>query len=67
MLHAADETEAAKAEMEAKIEKLTAEVAKIKKMKRASAKAAAESMEKANAMMARLASEGAQDCLVQIT
>ena len=46
--------------MEAKIEKLTAEVAKVKKQKRASAKLAAESMEKANAMMASIAEEGAQ-------
>ena len=54
----ADEAEKTKAEMEAKIEKLTAEVAKVKKQKRASAKLAAESMEKANAMMAKLAEEG---------
>jgi hypothetical protein len=66
VLNVADETEAAKAEMQAKIEKLTAEVAKVKKMKRASAKAAAESMEKANALMARLADEGALECPVQI-
>lgn len=54
----ADEAEKTKAEMEAKVAKLTAEVAKVKKQKRASAKLAAESMEKANAMMAKLAEEG---------
>ena len=58
--------------MEAKIAKLTAEVEKVKKQKRASAKMAAEAMEKANTMMATLAERGdsatqaMQDRVVQL-
>ena len=54
----ADAAEAAKSEMEAKVAKLTAEVEKVRKQKRASAKLAAEAMEKANTMMATLAEQG---------
>ena len=60
---AADSSIAEKEALQTKIESLEAEVVKVKKQKRASAKMAAQSMEKANAMMAGLAEEGESSAL----
>jgi hypothetical protein len=60
---AADGSIAEKEALQTKIESLEAEVVKVKKQKRASAKMAAQSMEKANAMMAGLAEEGESSAL----